>query len=180
MIDAEISAASVTIFGLNPVTCVPGRPCRSLSLPLKPHGRAGKQYGMKKKSWAAALAHAVLAFTFSPAFAQSYRTVKDPVELSKILHSIRAYQGDLGSRLSAGGMGVEFIMIHKLTNEDIAEDPLQFAPGDVELRIRTTGDPDAEGCRILGSPTLIKRGHRYIPQDRTGVWLLTGKCALPD
>jgi hypothetical protein len=134
---------------------------------------------MKKKSSVSAWLFAINAFAFSPAFAQSDRTVKDPVELSKILHSIPTYQGDLGSRLSAGRMGVEFIMIHRLTKEDIAEDPLHFAAGDVELRIGTTGEPDTAGCRILGSPTLIKRGNHYIPQDRTGVWLLTGKCTLP-
>jgi hypothetical protein len=53
---------------------------------------------------------------------------------------------------------------------------MNFAPGDVMIHIFTTGTPDAQGCRILGSPYLIKRGKKYIPQDHTGYWLLTGRC----
>ena len=112
--------------------------------------------------------------------AKSDQVISDPVGVSKIVHSIPTFQGDLGGRLAAGGMGVESIRLHALTKDDVAEDPLRFAPGDVELRVFTSGEPDAGGCKILGSPMFIKRGSRYIPQDRTGVWLLTGKCALPD
>jgi hypothetical protein len=123
---------------------------------------------------------AIAASVLVPAVAQTDRTVSDPLEVSKIVHAIPAFRGDLGSRLSAGGMSVESVLVHKLTKEDILEDPLRFAHGDVEYRVYTKGEPDASGCRILGSPTFIKRGSRYLPQDRTGVWLLTGKCALPD
>jgi hypothetical protein len=112
--------------------------------------------------------------------AKEDQDISDAIGISKLVHSIPAFQGDLGGRLVAGGMGVESIRMHTLTKEDVAEDPLRFAPGDSEIHIFTSGVPDAAGCRILGSPTLIKRGKRYIPQDRTGVWLLTGKCALPD
>lgn len=122
---------------------------------------------------------AMVALVSAPVLAQEDRVVRDPVEVSKIVHSIRAFQGDLGSRLSAGGMGVESIRLHKMTREDVAEDPLHLALGDMELRVVTSGEPSAAGCKILGSPTFIKRGGRYMPQDRTGVWLLTGKCALP-
>ncbi len=125
-------------------------------------------------------AAATVAFVAMPAVAQVDRTVSDPAGVSKLVHSIQAFHGDLGSRLSAGGMSVESVRMHKITRDDIAEDPLHFAPGDVEISVSTKGDPDADGCKILGSPTFIKRGNRYIPQDRTGVWLLTGKCALPD
>jgi len=106
--------------------------------------------------------------------------IKDSVGIAKILHSVPAFRGDLGSRLAAGAMGVEGIRLHKMTREDIAEDPLHWSLGDVELHILTTGEPEAAGCKILGSPRIIKRGKRYFPQDRTSMWLLTGKCALPD
>jgi hypothetical protein len=123
---------------------------------------------------------AVAVVVVAPAIAQGDRTVSDPLEVSKIVHAVPAFRGDLGSRLSAGGMSVESISVHNLTKEDISEDPLRFARGDIEYRVFTKGEPNADGCRILGSPTFIKRGSRYLPQDRTGVWLLTGKCALPD
>ncbi len=53
---------------------------------------------------------------------------------------------------------------------------MNFAPREVMVHIFTTGTLDAQGGRILGSPYLIKRGKKYIPQDRTGYWLLTGRC----
>jgi len=112
--------------------------------------------------------------------AESFVGVSDSVGISKIVHSIPAYEGDLGSRLAASNMSVESIVIHKLTKEDVAEDPMHVAMGDVQYQIVTKGEPDAGGCKILGSPTIIKRGHRYLPQDRTGMWLLTGKCSVPD
>ncbi|MFX1670840.1 hypothetical protein PWR63_00775 [Paraburkholderia sp. A2WS-5] len=116
----------------------------------------------------------------SGAEAQSFSGVNDPIGISKIVHSIPAYEGDLGSRLAAGNMSVESIVIHKLTKEDVAEDPMHVALGDVEYQITTKGEPQAAGCKILGSPTIIKRGHRYLAEDRTGMWLLTGKCTVPN
>lgn len=113
--------------------------------------------------------------TTSVAIAQQDRTVSDPIELSKLLHSIPAYRGDLGSRFTAGGMTVKSVWTHKLTRDDVAEDPQRFALGDVELHFDTDA-PDVPDCRILGSPVILKRGRHYIAQDRTGGWLLTGKC----
>ncbi|WP_244818581.1 hypothetical protein [Caballeronia sp. Lep1P3] len=107
------------------------------------------------------------------------REVKDPVEISRIVHGVPAFRADLGARLSAGGMGVSGIYIRPITREDVAEDPMHVAPGDVEIHIYTTGDPDAGGCRILGNPTILKRGNRYIAEDRTGWWLLKGNCDYP-
>lgn len=128
-----------------------------------------------RSTFAAAIAASVVI----PASAQNERTITNPVEISKFVHSVPTFHGDLGSRLLAGGMSVESVRIAKLTKDDIADDPLRFAPGDIEVRVFTKGEPNAGGCTILGSPTFIKRGTRYLPQDRTGVWLLTGKCALP-
>jgi hypothetical protein len=106
--------------------------------------------------------------------------IKDPLEISKVLHAIPAISGDLGSRLQTAGLKVTAISIGRITKGDVAENPKHWALGDIELQILTEGDPIADGCRIMGSPTLIKRRGKYLPQDRTGVWLLTGHCALPD
>ncbi|TCG04919.1 hypothetical protein BZM27_37475 [Paraburkholderia steynii] len=108
--------------------------------------------------------------------AVSDQDIKDPLAISKLVHSIPAFQGDLGSRFTAGGMRVESVWIHTLLKEDVAEDPMNLALGDSMIHFYTSGTPDAAGCRILGSPNLIKRGKKYIPQDRTGYWLLTGRC----
>jgi hypothetical protein len=130
----------------------------------------------KTTGCAAVIALALLA---TPAFADHDRTITDAVGISKMLHAIPALDGDIASRLSAGGTTVQSIRVHPITREDVEDDPLHVAPGDFEIHIFTPGEPDVSDCNIAGSPTLIKRGKRYIPQDRTGVWLLTGRCALP-
>ena len=106
--------------------------------------------------------------------------LNDPAAIAKMLHSIPAIGGDLGSRFGAGAMLVEAIRIHKLTRQDAADDPGHRAAGDIEMMFLTKGDPSAPGCTIMGSPTIIKRNERYLPQDRTSIWLLTGKCAAPE
>ena len=70
--------------------------------------------------------------------AQQDRTVRDPIELSKLLHSIPAYRSDLGSRFTAGGMAVTSVWINKLTQDDVAEDPQRYAFGDIELHFSRT------------------------------------------
>jgi hypothetical protein len=102
--------------------------------------------------------------------------IVDPLEISKLVHSIPAFHGDIGSRLVDGGMRVDSVWIQRLTKEDVREEPMTFALGDSIIHINTSGAPITDGCRILGSPNLIKRGKKYIPMDRTGYWLLTGRC----
>ena len=108
------------------------------------------------------------------------KRIKDPVQISNFLHSVPAIGGDLGSRLESAGLTVTDIGFSQITKDDVAEDPEHWAMGDVEVQVLTDGKPMADDCHILGSPTFIKRHGKYFPQDRTGVWLLTGRCALPD
>jgi hypothetical protein len=110
--------------------------------------------------------------------AKADQEIHDPVGISKVIHSIPTFRGDLGGSLIEGGMNVSAIRIHSITKEDVAEDPLHVAPGDVEIKVYTS-DPQVEGCRILGSPSFLKRGKKYIPEDRTGWWLLKGNCNWP-
>lgn len=126
------------------------------------------------------LQFAVLLLSAPLANAATDRIIRDPVAISSFLHSIPAHRGDLASRIAAAGLTVEAVTIHKMTREDVAEDPLHIKLGDSEIHVLTKGHPDAGACRILGSPDIIQRGSMYLPQDRTGVWLLTGRCALPD
>lgn len=123
----------------------------------------------------------VLLFYMLSGIAEAKDTLlSDPVKISQILHSIPASKGDLGSRLASAGLHVTQIDIDPVSKQDVADDPEQWALGDVEIHVYTDGEPLAGDCQILGSPTFIKRHGKYLPQDRTGVWLLTGNCALPD
>lgn len=106
--------------------------------------------------------------------------IKDPVQISAFLHSVPAIGGDLGSRLETAGLTVAGIGFSLITKDDVVEDPEHWAMGDVQVQVLTDGEPMADDCHILGSPTFIKRHGKYLPQDRTGVLLLTGRCALPD
>jgi len=123
----------------------------------------------------------VFLFGMLPCMAQAKNTLlSDPVKISQILHSIPAFKGDLGSRLASAGLHVTQIDIDPVSKQDVADDPEQWALGDVEIHVYTDSEPLSGDCQILGSPTFIKRHGKYLPQDRTGVWLLTGNCALPD
>jgi len=132
---------------------------------------------MRKGYFVAVLSVAVVC---SAAAKAEPKTVSDPVQISKILHAIPALGGDLGSRLDSAGMRVTAIHIDPISKNDVADDPLHWTLGDVQISIFTDGQPLTNGCDVLGSPTFIKRHGKYLPQDRTGVWLITGKCALPD
>lgn len=106
--------------------------------------------------------------------------ISDPLQISKILHAIPAIHGDLGSRLASAGLRVTSISLDPITKDDVSDDPERWAIGDVEVRLVTEGEPQADDCQILGQPSFIKRHGKYMPEDRTGVWLLTGRCELPD
>lgn len=116
----------------------------------------------------------------SAASADDVKLIKDNVGIAKILHSIPAIKGDLGNRLAGAGLTVTGIMVRKISRDDVAEDPLHVTLGDVEYTVYTTGEAMNPPCPVLGSPELIKRGHRAIPETRTAAWLLTGTCDLPD
>jgi len=112
--------------------------------------------------------------------ARADQAIEVPAKISEYLHAIPAGESDLATRLADIGVTVNAVIVHRLTHEDVAEDPTRLAPGDTEISILTSGDADVPGCQLLGQPTFIRRGHRYLPRDRTGVWLVTGRCALPD
>lgn len=83
---------------------------------------------MNRKTWVAGLL--LVVPLLSNAKTSGDQDMKDPLAISKVVHSIPAYQGDLGSRFATGGMGVDSVWIHVLTKEDVAEDPMHFATGD--------------------------------------------------
>lgn len=127
-----------------------------------------------------------LLFLAGTSFASTPEQVLNKTEINKILSQIPVTDNamnyrNIGERLANIGMTVNSIMIYKISKKsDIEsnEDKL----GDVVFQIYTSNPSSVittNYCDILGSPTYLKRGGRYIPQDRTAVWLMTSKCKLP-
>lgn len=133
------------------------------------------QYGIAIPLFCAAFVHLTTL-----AYGANDRVVRDPLEIKKLLQSVPTVAGDLETQLQMTGMKVDSITLHTLTRADVAEDPQRYAFGDVEWWVVTSGEPRIPGCKVLGSPRILKRGRYYIAQDRTGVWLLTGECDYPN
>jgi len=131
---------------------------------------------------------AVLAMVFWGAVSIAAEPIQitSKAEITKILSSIPVTDREMnykniGERLANVGMTANSIMVYKiLLKGDIESDGDRI--GDVIYQI-STSNPSAvltqNYCNMLGSPTYVKRGSKYIPQDRTANWLMTSKCQLP-
>lgn len=106
------------------------------------------------------------------------RNIKGQAEIASFLQTIPTPDGNMASSLARNGLTVSGIRLHTMSKKDAAEDAAHLQPGDLEIKL-WTNTPEVPACPIAGSPAIIKRGARYIPQDRTGMWLLKGQCALP-
>jgi hypothetical protein len=112
---------------------------------------------------------------FANAASAEDQSIHDTVGIAKIVHSIPAAGGDIAQRLYDSGVKIDYVGVHKITREDVQEDPEHVTMGDQEITIFTQGDFGAP-CQLLGDPRFIKRKNRYIPQSRTAAYLLTGSC----
>lgn len=128
----------------------------------------------------------MLLFSSSSSFAVTPTQVTNKEEINKILSTIPVTDKDmnyqnLGERLSNIGMTVSDILVYKIkVKSDIESNEERI--GDVFIQIHTSNPSEVltqHYCNMLGSPTYLKRGGRFIPQDRTAVWLMTSKCELP-
>ncbi|WP_157653344.1 hypothetical protein [Burkholderia ubonensis] len=112
-------------------------------------------------------------------------TVADPVKIGKILSAIPAIHGSLADRLTTARMTPTQLSITKLTREDVADESPRrhLKAGDTAIRIFTRGSTDGvvkvAGCELWDSPSILKHGSIYYPDDRTSNWLLTGQCIAP-
>lgn len=122
----------------------------------------------------------------SNSFAATSEEITDKAEINKFLSQIPVTDKDMnyrniGERLDNIGMTVTGIVIYKITKKsDIESDEDRL--GDVIFNIYTSTPSSVLTtyyCDMRGSPTYLKRSGRYIPQDRTAVWLMTSKCKLP-
>lgn len=112
-----------------------------------------------------------MTFFVAVAFAQSGgSTVVDPLKIKKILSQIpldKSFKyGSLADRITNVGLTVDSIRSEPLTKNDIQISIDTNAPNSAVRAI----------CPIAGSPVYIKRGNKYIPQNRTAYWLMTNRC----
>ncbi|MBB3004998.1 hypothetical protein FHX57_007385 [Paraburkholderia tropica] len=111
--------------------------------------------------------------------------ITDPVRIGKILHAIPAIQGSLADRLTAARLIPTQLNVTKLTHEDVADwtPRLHLKAGDTAIRIFTRGSIDGRvkvaGCELWDSPSILRHGATYFPDDMTSNWLLTGQCIAP-
>lgn len=119
---------------------------------------------------------ALSTMLFANAALAEDQTIHDTVGIAKIVHSIPSAGGDIAQRLYDSGAKIDYISVHKITREDVQEDPEHVTMGDQEITIYTQGDFTDAPCQLLGDPRFIKRKSRYIPQSRTAAYLLTGSC----
>ncbi|MEB2499522.1 hypothetical protein [Burkholderia cenocepacia] len=112
-------------------------------------------------------------------------SITDPVKINKILSEVPTVQGTLADRLTAVRLKAKSLDIIRLTDEDVADTLTKYhlKAGDSAIRIFTSGFPDGvakvSGCALWDSPSILKHGSTYYPDDKTSNWLLTGQCSAP-
>lgn len=128
----------------------------------------------------------LLFFTSLNAYATDPIIITDAAGINKILSKIPVTDkemnyNNIGERLTNIGMSVSSIIVYKVLQKSDLESKTDRV-GDIFYRITTSNPSEVLTkyyCDMMGSPTYLKRGGRYIPQDRTAVWLMTNKCELP-
>lgn len=119
----------------------------------------------------------------SDAYGTEPTVVENREEINKILSQIPVTDKEMnykniGERLANVGMEVRSIMVYKIAHKnDIETDHDRI--GDVIYQINTSNPSTIltqNYCDMLGSPSYVKRGNRFIPQTRTAIWLMTSKC----
>jgi hypothetical protein len=83
---------------------------------------------------------------------------------------------NIGERMENIGMKIEIVRVDQIRKENA--EPPTFIAGDQYIEIFTSNPSEIvrKICPILGSPTYIKRGKKYIPYNRTAYWLMTNRC----
>jgi hypothetical protein len=120
------------------------------------------------------------------AIAGPFVQVTDKAEVDRILAQIPVTDKamnyrNIGERLANIGMVANSIIVWKFAKKADLETP-EDRIGDVVYQISTTPPSSVltkNYCDMLGSPSYLKRGGKFYPQDRTAVWLMTSKCQLP-
>ena len=114
------------------------------------------------------------------------RTIKDPGEIQKILGTVpfsdKTMYPSLAERLPNLGLRVDRVDVGTLTADDVSLSQGLYRRGDVQY-VFSTNEPNEvvrKLCPILSRFTLIRRGGKWLPDDRTSNFLTSGyKCAAP-
>lgn len=114
------------------------------------------------------------------------RTIKDPGEIQKILRTVpfadKTMYPSVAERLPNLGLRVERVDVATLTADDVSLSHGLYRRGDVQY-VFSTNEPNEvvkKLCPISSRFTLIRRGGKWLPDDRTSNFLVTGyKCAAP-
>lgn len=147
---------------------------------------------MTASSRSRALAAALAVAVASSAGAAASRiwadgTTEDAQQIAAVLASIPMTDRDmgyanLGERLQQLGMRVESIDAGRFSPDELRIDP-SLRASDVDYRFSTTAPTEVVSrlCPILRTFRLIRRGQRWMVQDRTGNFLVNGygHCRAP-
>lgn len=142
----------------------------------------------KARVLAAALAVA-LATSASAAIGRIWAdgTTDDPQQIAAVLSTIPMADRDmgyanLGERLQQLGMRVVRVNAGAFSAHDLQQDR-SLRRGDVSYFFSTTPPNEvvAKRCPILARFHLVRRGAKWLPQDRTGNFLINGwaHCKAP-
>lgn len=105
-------------------------------------------------------------------------------QIEAILKAIQAPAGgqNLDERLASLNIRARQVTYGPVTLDDVCTSDGIFKMGDVYYQFITTGPGEAvtRQCPIAELFSLVKRGRRWLPQDRTGNYLINGICKAPN
>jgi len=133
------------------------------------------------------VASAMLLLFAAPAVAANDQVVTSKEAIDRILHLIPSKDKmmpykTLADRLPNLGLTVTQILYGTLERDEVASSQGLYRIGDVLYDFSTNEPNDVVKriCPILSGFSLVKRGNRWIPNDRTSNFLLNGYiCAAP-
>ncbi|MEJ8675347.1 hypothetical protein [Chromobacterium amazonense] len=105
-------------------------------------------------------------------------------QIEVILNAIPTPAGDqnLGERLAGLDIRARQITYGPVTLDEVCTSNGILKMGDVYYQFITTeaGEAISRQCPIAAMFSLVKRGRHWLPQDRTGNYLINGICKAPD
>ncbi|QOD81642.1 hypothetical protein [Chromobacterium haemolyticum] len=107
--------------------------------------------------------------------------VSDAKQITAILKTIAVSGQSLDERLAGLGIKVEQARFGKVTMEEVCSSNGRLKVGDVYYQFTTSapGDSVTRQCPISSLFSLVKRGGKWLPHERTGNFLLNHQCAPP-
>ena len=115
------------------------------------------------------------------------KTISDQAAMDKLLASIPVNSlamphKTLLERFDSLGITATQVMFGTVSAEEVKIDPDHLKRGDALYQFLTSPPSERakKECTFSSGFALLKRGGRWLVQDRTGNYLLQNKCALPN